>query len=248
VGRDQADESGVVVFFPDFGLAAYTPDGKDRWDLPLGPFKNFYGMASSPIMAGDLLVLVCAQQSGSFLLALDRKTGRQRWKTERGAAGIGWATPMVRRICRTFQPRSRHTVLLRRRALNDAAQKRARASSGRRIFNLSLSLQAHSRGGTWLAAGSLDVTGTVWRRYVHTGSTKSRGNAYEQSIGPNATQRSRLFCHLALGEISYARCAGTGRWHETEFRSHVEYRTTFDACAKILALGVGDLTQTISGN
>ena len=90
-----ADESGVVVFFPDFGLAAYTPDGKDRWDLALGPFKNFNGMASSPIVAGDLLVLVCDQQSGSFLLALDRKTGRQRWKTERGAAGIGWATPMV---------------------------------------------------------------------------------------------------------------------------------------------------------
>jgi outer membrane protein assembly factor BamB len=90
-----ADESGGVAFFPDFGLAAYTPEGKDRWDLPLGPFKNFYGMAASPIVAGDLLVLVCDQQSGSFLLALDRKTGRQRWKTERGAAGIGWATPMV---------------------------------------------------------------------------------------------------------------------------------------------------------
>jgi outer membrane protein assembly factor BamB len=92
-----ADDSGVVAFFPDFGLAAYTPDGKDRWDLPLGPFKNFYGMASSPIVAGDLLVLVCDQQSGSFLLGLDRKTGRQRWKTERGASGIGWATPMVYR-------------------------------------------------------------------------------------------------------------------------------------------------------
>src|SRR6266404_4486610 len=43
-----ADESGVVVFFPDFGLTAYTRDGKNRWALPLGPFKNFYGMAASP--------------------------------------------------------------------------------------------------------------------------------------------------------------------------------------------------------
>lgn len=90
-----ADENGVVAFFPDFGLVAYTPDGKDRWDLSLGPFKNFYGMAASPIVAGDLLVQVCDQQSGSFLLALDRKTGHQRWKTERSAAGIGWASPMV---------------------------------------------------------------------------------------------------------------------------------------------------------
>jgi outer membrane protein assembly factor BamB len=84
-----ADESGVVAFFPDFGLVAYTPDGKDRWAFPLGPFKNFYGMAASPIVAGDLLVLVCDQQSGAFLLGLDRKTGRQRWKTDRPTAGIG---------------------------------------------------------------------------------------------------------------------------------------------------------------
>jgi outer membrane protein assembly factor BamB len=92
-----ADANGVVVFFAEFGLAAYTADGNDRWKLPLGPFKNFYGMAASPILAGGLLVQVVDQQSGSFLLALDPKTGRQRWKTERASAGIGWATPMVYR-------------------------------------------------------------------------------------------------------------------------------------------------------
>jgi outer membrane protein assembly factor BamB len=92
-----ADENGVVVFFAEFGLVAYSPDGKDRWSVPLGPFKNFYGMAASPILAGGLVVQVIDQQSGSFLLALDPKTGRQRWKAERGPAGIGWATPMVYR-------------------------------------------------------------------------------------------------------------------------------------------------------
>ena len=90
-----ADEDGVIVFFADFGLAAYTPEGKDRWTVPLGPFKNFYGMAASPIITGDVAVLACDQQSGSFLLAVDRKTGRQRWKTARAGATIGWATPMV---------------------------------------------------------------------------------------------------------------------------------------------------------
>ena len=49
-------------------------------------------------MAGGLVVLVCDQQTGGFVIALDRKTGRQRWKTERRGAGIGWATPML------FQP------------------------------------------------------------------------------------------------------------------------------------------------
>ena len=62
--------------------------------MPLGPFKNFYGMAASPILANGMVVQVCDQQSGSFLLALDRNTGKQRWKTPR-PVDIGWATPMV---------------------------------------------------------------------------------------------------------------------------------------------------------
>ena len=45
-----ADGDGVVVFFPDFGLAAYSADGKERWKMPLGPFTSFYGMSASPII------------------------------------------------------------------------------------------------------------------------------------------------------------------------------------------------------
>jgi outer membrane protein assembly factor BamB len=90
-----ADDDGVVVFFADAGLAAYTRDGKDRWTVPLGPFKSFYGMSGSPIIAGDLVVMLCDQRTGSFVLALDRQTGRQRWKQARASAVEGWATPMV---------------------------------------------------------------------------------------------------------------------------------------------------------
>src|SRR5258708_1060785 len=90
-----ADANGVVVFFPDLGLIAYTNEGKERWTLRLGPFQNFYGMAASPVIAGEMVVLVCDQQSGSYLIALDRNTGRQVWKTERAGTTVGWATPMV---------------------------------------------------------------------------------------------------------------------------------------------------------
>ncbi|HEV3198694.1 MAG TPA: PQQ-binding-like beta-propeller repeat protein [Bryobacteraceae bacterium] len=90
-----ADKDGVVAFFAEFGLVAYSADGKQRWSVALGPFKNFYGMAASPILAGGLVVQVCDQQSGSFLLAVDRTTGKQRWRTARPASSIGWATPMV---------------------------------------------------------------------------------------------------------------------------------------------------------
>ncbi len=92
-----ADDKGVVVFFPDYGLVAYNVDGKERWTHPLGPFKNFYGIAASPILAGNAIVQVCDQSNGSFILALDRATGRQRWRTERPSVPVGWATPMVYR-------------------------------------------------------------------------------------------------------------------------------------------------------
>jgi outer membrane protein assembly factor BamB len=90
-----ADSQGVLAFFPDFGLVAYTPEGKESWRQPLGPFKNFYGMAASPLIANNLVVLVCDQQSGSYLLGLDRSTGERRWRTERAGMTIGWATPIV---------------------------------------------------------------------------------------------------------------------------------------------------------
>jgi outer membrane protein assembly factor BamB len=93
-----ADESGVVAFFPELGLVAHNIDGKESWRYRLGPFRNFYGMSGSPIIAGGLVVLVCDQQAGSFVIALDRVTGRLRWKTDRPAMTIGWSTPMV------FQP------------------------------------------------------------------------------------------------------------------------------------------------
>jgi len=90
-----ADENGVYAFFGDYGLIAYSTEGKERWNIRLGPFKNFYGMAASPILAGDLIVLVCDQQSASFLLAVDRATGKQRWRTARAGMDVGWATPVV---------------------------------------------------------------------------------------------------------------------------------------------------------
>ncbi|MBN8729508.1 MAG: PQQ-binding-like beta-propeller repeat protein [Acidobacteria bacterium] len=90
-----ADARNVYAFFPDFGLIAYSHDGKELWRQPLGPFENFYGMSSSPIVASGMVVLLCDQAKGSYLLALDAATGKQRWKRERPQANIGWGVPIV---------------------------------------------------------------------------------------------------------------------------------------------------------
>jgi outer membrane protein assembly factor BamB len=89
------DETGAYVFFPDYGLIAYDAAGKERWTMPLGPFTNIYGMGASPIVVGDLLILACDQSVGSYIMAIDKKTGRVVWKTDRPEAKSGHSTPIL---------------------------------------------------------------------------------------------------------------------------------------------------------
>ena len=89
------DGSNVYVFFGDYGLLAYGPDGGERWRLPLGPFNNANGHGSSPILADGLLVLLCDQDSDSYVIALDQATGKVRWKTDRPEVSRSYATPGV---------------------------------------------------------------------------------------------------------------------------------------------------------
>ncbi|MGH9661270.1 MAG: PQQ-binding-like beta-propeller repeat protein [Bryobacteraceae bacterium] len=91
------DGSRVFAFFDDFGMLAYDAGGKELWRLPLPPFNNPYGMAASPILAGGNVILLCDQDTGSYLLAVDSKDGRQRWRTDRAEFTHGYATPVVYR-------------------------------------------------------------------------------------------------------------------------------------------------------
>jgi len=90
-----SDGQSVFVFFGDYGILAYGVDGEDRWKLPLGPFNNQNGHGSSPIVTGDLVVLICDQDTGSYLIAVDKKTGKPRWKVDRPGILRGYATPVV---------------------------------------------------------------------------------------------------------------------------------------------------------
>ena len=78
-----SDGKNVFVFFAELGLISYGPDGKERWRVPLGPFNSFYGMAGSPVLAGNTLVMVCDHRNDSFIVALDARNGKQLWKTSR---------------------------------------------------------------------------------------------------------------------------------------------------------------------
>jgi outer membrane protein assembly factor BamB len=89
------ERDGVYVFFPDYGLIAYDGSGQQRWSMPLGPFSNIYGMGASPVIVGDLVVLVCDQSLGSFIMGVDKRSGRVRWKVDRPEAKSGHSTPVI---------------------------------------------------------------------------------------------------------------------------------------------------------
>ncbi len=78
------DGDNVYVFFRDLGVISYDASGAMRWKRLLGPFTNRMGAVTSPIIAGDSLVLVLDQIEGSSIVALSL------------ASGAGFAiTPMV---------------------------------------------------------------------------------------------------------------------------------------------------------
>ena len=88
------DGEMVYAFFPEYGLVAYSADGKERWKAPLGPFSNEMGHSSCPIVAGDNVVLVLDQMLGSYIAAFDKRNGELRWKTPREEMD-GYATPLL---------------------------------------------------------------------------------------------------------------------------------------------------------
>ena len=91
------DGDNVYVFFEDFGLLAYGSDGNERWRYAIEPLNTPYGPGASPVLAGDLALLLSDQDTNSYLLAVDRKSGRLRWKTPRPEATHGFATPVIYR-------------------------------------------------------------------------------------------------------------------------------------------------------
>src|ERR1041385_297856 len=90
------DGTNVYVFFQDFGMLSYDAAGKERWKLPLGPFNMFYGFGASPILVDDKVILPVDQDNpSSYLIAVDKNTGKLRWKVDRPVVISGYSTPIV---------------------------------------------------------------------------------------------------------------------------------------------------------
>ena len=94
-----ADGAHVYAYFGSQGLYAYDFDGKPAWKMSPGKLGSIgMGPGSSPAIDGNLLFLQCdvEEGDGSFLLAIDKRTGKEAWRVSRKARA-SWVTPVIAR-------------------------------------------------------------------------------------------------------------------------------------------------------
>ncbi len=90
------DGERVVAFFGRGGLHCYDLAGNQLWSYELGKFDGTWGTAASPVIVGDQVIQNCDNAGPSFIISLDKATGKELWRTARpNMPKGGWSTPIV---------------------------------------------------------------------------------------------------------------------------------------------------------
>jgi outer membrane protein assembly factor BamB len=97
------DGDRVYVHFGADGTAALTSSGDIVWKTRL-PYGSQHGNGGSPVLFGDLLIISCDGSDQAYVVALDKQTGKVRWKTSRRQpADQAYSTPLVIRVAERDQ-------------------------------------------------------------------------------------------------------------------------------------------------
>ena len=86
----------VVAYFESRGVHVYDVHGTKIWEKDLGDkqMRNEFGEGSTPVLFGNSLVIVWDHQGQSFIVSLDKRTGKELWRVNRDEIDT-WATPLV---------------------------------------------------------------------------------------------------------------------------------------------------------
>ncbi len=93
-----ADAEQVYISFYSPGevtVIAYSHAGDEQWRTGLGAFGSPHGFAASPVVVGDVVCLQGDNADGGYLVALDARTGGEKWRAVRPAGKESYATPAV---------------------------------------------------------------------------------------------------------------------------------------------------------
>ncbi|MCA8997650.1 MAG: PQQ-binding-like beta-propeller repeat protein [Planctomycetaceae bacterium] len=82
----------VYAFFGKSGVYAFDHAGSEIWHADVGDGTSGWGTAASPVLWQDLLIVNASVESES-LIALNKETGEQVWRT--GGINEAWNTPVV---------------------------------------------------------------------------------------------------------------------------------------------------------
>ncbi len=95
------DGERVYALFATCDLACFDRDGTLVWYRSLQSdypnITNQVGMAASPVLWKDTLIVSLETDAEACALGIDKFTGVNRWRIDR-TGGINWVTPLVRRI------------------------------------------------------------------------------------------------------------------------------------------------------
>lgn len=95
------DGKTVFVSFLDeekMYVAAYHFDGKKLWENRPGVFASKHGYCSSPVLWKDKVIINGDHDGNAYIVALEAKTGKEIWKTERPNKTRSYCTPIIRTI------------------------------------------------------------------------------------------------------------------------------------------------------
>jgi outer membrane protein assembly factor BamB len=92
------DSERVVCFFESGDMVSLSHDGNVQWQRSLskegGKFQNRFGLGASLAQHDDLVFVLVDHEGPSYLLAIDKRTGEDRWKAER-TSRVSWSSPVL---------------------------------------------------------------------------------------------------------------------------------------------------------
>jgi outer membrane protein assembly factor BamB len=87
----------VYVSFGSRGIYCYDFNGKLIWEKDLGvqmKMRLAFGEGSAPLLFGDRLFIVFDHEAESFMVALDKRNGKELWRASRDERS-SWSTPLA---------------------------------------------------------------------------------------------------------------------------------------------------------
>ena len=79
-------------------VVAYDLDGKLRWKREVGEFISAHGFNTCPVLYKDLVIINGDHDGDAYIVALERETGKERWRIERENKTRSYVTPIIREI------------------------------------------------------------------------------------------------------------------------------------------------------